>query len=412
MRLTALLSVAAVLAACAAPHPATSVPAPPAARGPVVLVSIDGLRHDALDRAGVEAPALRRLAAEGARADHLVPVYPTKTFPNHYSLVTGLHPEAHGLVNNTMRDPGRLVDGRPARFSLSDRAAVADGAWWGGEPIWVTAERQGVRAATVFWPGSEAAIGGVRPSRWLPYDGDMPYAARVDTVLAWLSGPAPARLATLYFEGVDTAGHRHGPDAPETAAAIAEVDAAMARLVAGLAARGIEATIVVVSDHGMVAVSPDRVVVLDDAIDLDAVDEVMWGEPVGIWPGAADADSLVARLDALPHLDAMRREAVPERLHYRASDRIPAIVLMADEGWTVTSRAGLARRAPTGGAHGYDNALPSMHGVFFAAGPAVRAGAEIGAVQAVDVYALLAQLLGVRPAAHAGDATLADRVLR
>ena len=145
-----------------------------------------------LDRADVEAPTLRRLAAEGVRAERLVPVYPTKTFPNHYSLVTGLHPEDHGIVGNTIYDPA-LPDsaGGAGRFALSDRAALADARWWGGEPIWVTAERQGVRAGTVFWPGSEAAIGGVRPSDWLVYDGDLGYAARVDTALAWLGRPAP-----------------------------------------------------------------------------------------------------------------------------------------------------------------------------------------------------------------------------
>lgn len=384
----------------------------------VILVSIDGFRYDYLDRTDVEIPALRRLMAEGVRAESLVPVYPTKTFPNHYSLVTGLHPEAHGIVGNSMRDPDRLVDGEPARFSLSNRDAVTDGAWWGGEPIWVTAETQGATAATVFWPGSEAEIGGVRPTHWLPYDGDLAYADRVDQALAWLDldGEARPRLVTLYFEGVDTAGHEHGPDAPETAAAIEAVDAALGRLLAGLAARDLlmATDVVVVSDHGMTAVSPERRVLIDDAVAVDSVDEVFWGEPVGIWPGALDVDALVARLGALPHVEAYRREATPERLHYRDNPRIPPVVLIADEGWTVTSRAYVERNpdGPRGGTHGYDNRVRSMHGIFVASGPSVRVGERVGSFSTVDVYGVLARMLSVEAAPNAGDPYVADRVLR
>ena len=413
--------LATALAACAPTRPA-----PPVAEerggvegGPsLVLVSIDGFRWDYLDRADVAAPTLRRLAAEGVRAERLVPVYPTKTFPNHYSLVTGLHPEDHGVVGNTMYDPA-VPDsaGGAGRFALSDRAALADARWWGGEPIWVTAERQGVRTGTVFWPGSEAAIGGVRPSDWLVYDGDLPYEARVDSALAWSGRPAPARLVTLYFEGVDTAGHRYGPDAPETAAAIERVDAALARLVGGLEARGAldETDLVVVSDHGMTEVAPDRVVVLDDAVDLDVeVENVIYGEAAGVWPAAGvGADDLVARIDALPHVRAYRREATPERFHYRASPRIPPVVVVPDEGWTVSSRAYTERNPdrPSGGAHGYDNALSDMHGLFVARGPSFARGVRTAPLSAVDVYGVVAAALGLRPAPNSGDPAAADRVL-
>ena len=414
--LTAALCLAASgpLAGCAGPSSAASAPAARAAPA-VVLVSIDGFRWDYLDRPDVEAPTLRWVAG-GVRAERLVPVFPTKTFPNHYSLVTGLHPEAHGVVGNSMRDPDRPVDGRPARFSLGDREAVTDGRWYLGEPIWVTAERQGVPAGTVFWPGSEAEIGGVRPGRWLVYDGDMPYAARVDTALAWLDAPDPPGLVTLYFEAVDDAGHRHGPDAPEVAAAVARVDSALARLVDGLRQRGrLDRTdVVVVSDHGMAPVSPDRVVVLDDALDL-AVDEVDWGEVPGVWPGPGrDVDTIVARLSALPHVTAYRKEVLPARLYYAASPRIPPVVVLMDEGWVASSRATVARNPsrPSGGGHGWDNRSPSMHGVFLARGPHFRTGAETGPLQTVDVYGILARALGVEPAPNAGDPAAAHRVLR
>ncbi|WP_412062344.1 nucleotide pyrophosphatase/phosphodiesterase family protein [Rubrivirga sp. IMCC45206] len=401
--------VGQTLAGCAGAEP-TPPPQPEADRA-LVLVSIDGFRWDYLDR-GLDTPAFDWVA-EGARAERLVPVFPTKTFPNHYSLVTGLHPEDHGIVGNTMRDPERLVDGEPARFSLSNRQAVADGRWWAGEPIWVTAERQGVAAAPVFWPGSEAEIGGVRPSRWLPYDGSMPYAARADQALEWLD--EGAGFVTFYVEAVDNAGHRHGPDAPETAAAIEEADAALGHLLDGLRQRGrLDATdIVVVSDHGMVPVSRERVVLLDDAVDYETVD-VDWGEVVGLWPDAGvDVDALIAHISALPHLTAMRKADVPARLHYSDHARIPPVVVLVDPGWTASSQTYLDRNPdrPSGGAHGYDNAEPGLHGILLARGPHLRTGA-IGAVSTVDVYNVLAGALGITPAPNSGDPAVAARLLR
>ena len=420
-RLLALVLLPFLVAGCSHTAPEPTSPEASGAPHALVLISIDGFRYDYLDRTDAEMPALDALEASGVRAERLVAAFPTKTFPNHYSLVTGLYPEAHGIVGNTMMDPDMTdASGEPARFSLSNREAVTDSRWWLGEPIWVTAEKQGVRAATAFWPGSEAEIGGVRPSDWLVYDGDLSYTARVDTALAWLSrtGEDHPELVTLYFEGVDTQGHRNGPDAPETAEAIEEVDAALAQLVAGLRQRQLLAStdIVIVSDHGMAAVSPERRVILDDAIDLDAeTDEVMYGEPVGIWPAAgADVDDMVARIDALDHVQAYRREDTPERLHYRASGRIPPIVLIADEGWTVTSQSFVDQYPdrPTGGTHGFDNRFPSMHGVFVASGPSFREHATTGPLATVDVYDILARVLDVTPAPNSGDPAAADRVLR
>ena len=222
---------------------------------------------------------------------------------------------------------------------------------------------------------------------------------------------------TLYFEAVDTAGHRYGPDAPETAAAIEEVDAALARLVSGLEARGTldETDLVVVSDHGMTAVAPDRVVVLDDALDLDAeAESVIYGEAAGVWPApGVDAGDLAARIDALPHVRAYRREATPERLRHRASPRIPPVVVVPDEGWTVSSRAYVERNPdrPSGGAHGYDNALADMHGLFVARGPSFASGVTTAPLSAVDVYGVVARALGLRPAPNSGDPAAARRVL-
>ena len=402
-----LLVLVVVLAGCRTATPPLA-PTADDAYTPLVLVSLDGFRYDYRSRTAT--PALDRLAAEGVYAERLVPVFPTLTFPNHYSLVTGLYPEHHGIVANTIYDP---VFG--ATFSLSDREAVADARWWGGEPLWVTAERQGVRAATLFWPGSEAAIGGVRPSDWKPYDDDMPYAARVDTALAWMSRPAATRpgLVTLYFSAVDVAGHRFGPDAPETTAAIARVDSTVGRLLAGLGARGIRANVVVVSDHGMAALSSDRVVFLDDADPAfaDHTERVLWGATTLLWPTPGTIDSLEARLSTLDHVSVYRREAVPERLHFRDSRRISPLVLVADDGWTLTTHADA--RVPRGGTHGFDNANLDMSAILIAAGPAFRSGgASVPTYRTVDVYDALCDALGLRPAPNDGDAEAPRALLR
>ncbi len=403
------LVVVQQLHGCAASAPVLEAEAP---ERTLILVSVDGFRHDYLDR-DLEAPTLRWIA-QGVRAERLVPVFPTKTFPNHYSLVTGLHPESHGIVGNSMRDPLRLEDGAPAQFSLSNREATADGRWWGGEPIWVTAERQGVSSATIFWPGSEAEIGGVRPTAWLAYDGDMPYLDRVGSALEAVDDGAG--LVTLYFEGVDSAGHRYGPEAPEVNAAILEVEAALAALKEGLRARGVleDVDVVVVSDHGMTPVSRDRVIVLDAALEVEASD-IDWGEPVGIWPTAGqDADDLVRRISMLDHVTAYRKESTPARLHYRDNPRIPPVVLIADDGWTVTSQSYLDRSSdrPSGGTHGFDNRHHSMSGIFLARGPRFQSGLEVDSIQAVDVYGIMANALGLEAAANDGDASAPGRVLR
>ncbi len=230
--------------------------APPPPRWPgttVLLISIDGFRWDYLDR-GL-TPNLSRLAREGVRAEALVPVFPTKTFPNHYTIVTGRYPARHGIVGNVLTAPdiGR-------RLSLFQPETVRDSAFYLAEPIWVTAERQGRRTAPLFWPGSEAPVSGIRPSYALPFDGKMPDTARIGWMLERLELPAEQRpvFFTLYFDLVDNAGHRYGPDAPATDSAIVRADRLIGRVIQGLdrIGRG-DVNLLVVSDHGMA--SPDRI---------------------------------------------------------------------------------------------------------------------------------------------------------
>ncbi|HEY8380022.1 MAG TPA: ectonucleotide pyrophosphatase/phosphodiesterase [Nannocystis sp.] len=362
----------------------------------VVVVSFDGFRYDYLDR--YDVPNFDRLARRGVRADGLIPVFPSKTFPNHYAIATGMYTEKHRLVDNNFYDPEF-----DAVYRLADRAAVQDGRWYGGEPIWVTAEIQGMVTAAYFFVGTEAPIGGVRPTEYRVYDGSVPNDARVDQALEWLRRPAAERphLVMLYFSVVDDAGHAFGPDSPEVEQAVAEADRVLGRLLDGVETLEIadEVYVVIVSDHGMEAVSAERAEYLEDVISLDGIRLMAGGPYLTLW---VDGDSarvreIEAALNAgLRHARAYRRAAMPERWRYAGSPRVGDLIVLAEPGHQVAG----SRRYPArgGGAHGYDPATaPNMQGIFLAAGPAIRPGVRIPAFENVHLYPFIAHLLGLRP---------------
>src|SRR3954451_13206185 len=368
-----------------------------APEGPiVVLIGLDGFHPSYLSRP--PSRHLRELARQGVQARWMTPVFPSLTFPNFYSIATGLYPEDHGIVSNTM------VDSALGSFSLRDRSSVEDPRWWGGEPIWVTAVKQNQRAATYFWPGSEAQIKRVRPTYYKLYDSSVPDAARVWQVLQWLSLPAAQApsLVTLYFNDVDDAGHRFGPNAPETDSAIARVDSAVGALMDGLDQRGLsgKVNLIVVSDHGQAGVAPDHLIHLEQFIDTAAVNLVDQGPIVSLSPKSGRADEIIARLRRAPHLKVYRKSEIPAGLHYRAHSRIQPIVAIADEGWIATVRkAGPGPR----GMHGYPPDLPSMRALFLARGPAFARGAVVPPFQNIHVYDLIAHILRLTPAANDGS---------
>ena len=402
-----------LLAACA------TVQAPPAGQAdvghPVLLVSIDGLRTDALG--GGTMPTLDAVAAAGVHADWMNPSYPTLTFPNHYTLVTGLRPDHHGIVNNTMLDP------ELGRFSLRNRDAVTDARWWGGKPAWVTLQEHGGRAATMFWPGSEAPIAGQYPHDWLPFDASVTANERVDQVLAWLDR-APAQrpqLLTLYFDEVDHEEHSWGPGSVQALNAQANVDAALARLLSGLAARDMrdDVDLILVSDHGMAAVPPGQREYLDDwlaakGLTIDAVDVVTGGSSMGVNPaeGADPAAVEAALAGRHAHGECWRKQDLPARWHYGSHPRVPAIVCQADVGWLLwVRRPDQKTGTHNTGAHGYAPELPEMRAVFVADGPSFRDGVRMPAFDNVDVYPLLMRLLDVPAEPNDGNPHTFDDVL-
>lgn len=408
---TALIAVLAfaLLACTSIPRTGADIVASPPP--PVLLVSLDGFRPDYLEL-GI-TPNLSRMANAGVTAEWLTPSYPTLTFPNHFTIVTGKRPDHHGIVHNSMTDP------ELGKFSLGNREAVADGRWWDAEPIWVTVEKAGLRSGTMFWPGSEAAIQGVQASHWRMFDAKMPMAERVDTVLTWLAEPEATRprFSTLYFEAVDSAAHGHGPDSDEAHAAVHDVDTAIGRLLDGIDALGLsdKLNLVVVSDHGMATVAPDQFVVIEDMVNPDDAAFVTAGQSVGFAPRAGRTQAAEAQLlGAHRHYDCWRKTELPERWHYGSNPRIPPIVCQMHEGYDALRRDWLKTRSKTDnrGSHGFDPALPSMRAIFLARGPAFRENATVPAFDNIDVYPLLMSLIEIAPAANDGGDGAMDSLKR
>jgi predicted AlkP superfamily pyrophosphatase or phosphodiesterase len=366
----------------------------------VVLISLDGFKPEYLDR--FDLPHMRRIANSGARAAALIPVFPSLTFPNHYSLVTGLYPEHHGIVSNAFYDPETRE-----RYSLSNRRAVGDAKWYRGEPIWVTAERQGMVAACFFWPGSEAPIGGVRPTFWNTYDEAIPNEERVRTVLDWLRLPPERRphLIALYFSDVDSASHDGPLASPAIERAARSLDLSLGILFSGLSRLPMKDNVYILltSDHGMAELPPSQELALDSVLDTSDV-EVAYGGPVAtLHVRAGRAMRVRDQLNArVKNGRAYLRDELPERFHYRADPRAGDVVVVMDESWTLNSGLSRLVRPFRGrrGMHGWDPSLPSMHALFVATGPRIRPGTVVPQLEMVDLYPLMTELLELRPAAN------------
>jgi predicted AlkP superfamily pyrophosphatase or phosphodiesterase len=366
---------------------------------PLLLISIDGLKPDYIEK--YETPNIDLLINDGALADWMIPVFPSNTFPNHYSLVTGLYTENTGVVANNMYD--YKMD---AWFSLGNREAVMNADWYGGEPIWVTAEKQGVKAATMFWPGSEAPIKGIYPTHWVPYDGDLPHFARVDSIISWLqSDEIKPGFLSLYFSKVDSYGHRYGPDSDSVSAALEDIDKAIGYLIDELNRNGLlgKINILITSDHGMAATSEERAIFIDDIINMDDVAVYDWNPVAMIQPKEGKKEKVYnAFKEAENHFKVFKKEDIPELYRVKNHYRVPEIMVIADIGYTLTTRSHFERRGISKGTHGYDHREPEMRAFFLAYGPSFKKGERISSFQNIHVYELMCRLLNLEPAPNDG----------
>ena len=413
---TALLVVILAATFCAAQSasPVIEVPNPPNSAAQqtkhyVVLVSLDGFRYDYAEKYG--AKNLMQLASRGASAPQgMIPAYPSVTFPNHYTIVTGLYPEHHGLVANSFYDPVRK-----ARFSYTDSKTVVDGSWYGGTPLWVLAEQQGMRAASFFWPGSEAEIQGKRPSYYLAYDDKIPDGNRVAQIIAWLKLPPEQRphFITLYYSNVDHAGHSYGPEAPQTGEAVRHVDDMIGKLSEGIATLGLSVDLIVLADHGMEATRGGWVT-LDKWADLSQFET---SGPLLYAKSEADAQkAYLSLLGASETFKVYRREKVPAYLHFNSNPREGDPVVVPAGPFNITAHEPKSNGNPTSpsvGQHGYDPAtMPSMKAIFYAAGPDIRAGATVAPFENINIYPLIAKILGLRVGAIDGKLSVLQSILQ
>ncbi len=362
----------------------------------VVLVSLDGFRYDYPQEHG--APNITALAAAGATAlNGMLPSYPSLTFPNHWTLVTGLFPEHHGIVRNSFYDPVRKET-----YSYKESKTNADGTWYGGTPLWSLAEGQGMRAASFFWPGSEAEVAGERPDDYVHFLDTLPDEQRIDQVITWLQLPPAQRphLITLYYSNTDHAGHNYGPDSPEVREAVRHVDALMGDLRKRLDATGLPVNMVVLADHGMVRIDPGWIQ-FDKFADLSHTRVQEWL----LYPDSeAETEKLYEQFRAHPdpRFSVYRRRDVPAELHYSASPRIGDPVIIPNGPYIGHPHA--TDTVPSPGDHGYDPAkLTSMRALFLANGPDIRAGVQLPVFPNVDVYSFVARLLDLKPPANDGE---------
>ncbi|NYF79418.1 TonB family protein [Granulicella arctica] len=401
LRLGTLAGVCLLVQAGSAqnPTPVITAPNPPntaaqQAKHYVVLVSLDGFRYDYPTKYG--APHLLALGAKGASApDGMLPSYPSLTFPNHLAIITGLYPEHHGIVGNSFFDPSR-----DATYVYTQSKTNGDGSWYGGTPLWVLAEQQGMRSACLFWPGSEAEIGGKRPSYYLKYDNDLDDEKRIDQVIAWLQLPLEQRphFITLYYPNVDHAGHNYGPDSDEVRAAVHHLDDMMGDLQIKLDALHLPIDLVVVADHGMAALKPDNVN-LSDFANLSNFHT----EGSLLYP-KTDADAAKAYEEFKAHPDprfsVYRRADVPANLHFNSNPREGDPVIVPNGPYTIRAHASLAGAETQlhvlRGGHGFDpHTMPEMKAIFFADGPDIRPATTVKPFENVNIYPFVAEMLGL-----------------
>jgi predicted AlkP superfamily pyrophosphatase or phosphodiesterase len=367
----------------------------------VVMVSFDGFRHDYVDK--YDAKNMKAFIKNGAAAEKMLPSYPSKTFPNHYSLVTGLYPGHHGLVDNTFYDKGR-----DTFYSIRQREKVEDPYYYGGMPIWQLAQKNGLKAASYFWVGSESAIAGELPTYYHKFDDRVPHGDRIQAVFDWLNLPEADRphVITIYFSMVDTKGHEHGPNAPETHAAVAEADSLVGMLMGGLKNIDLPVNVILTSDHGMMEMQPkpETFIYTEDMFEgLSKDDYILVNNQTHAHifiKNKEKEETIFAQLKAKENkYKAYKKADIPEKLQFKEHPRIGDVLLITEPGFEITSHEYQNKRPMKNtvwGTHGFDPTVcEDMGTIFYAAGPAIKKGLKIPAFDNIHVYPFIADLLGI-----------------
>ena len=368
----------------------------------LILISMDGFRWDYIQFANT--PHLDEFIRGGVQSEGIIPPFPSKTFPSHISLVTGRHPEEHGILSNKMYDP--VFD--EYYYIGQNSKPVLEEKWYEAEPIWVTAEKQNKKAMTMFWPASEAEIMGVRPTEYFIYDESISNSERVSQILKWVDYPERKRgsFFSLYFSDIDSKGHKYGPNSKEVHNAIEKMDSIIGELVDGLKDRKVynNINIIITTDHGMASTSEDSVIFIDDYIDLEDVEVVDWGPASAILP-KVDIETVYSKLiNAHPKLDVFMKGNLPKNLHYNNHRRIQPIIAIAHEHWLITDRKTYNSNPDryNGGNHGYYSTYESMRGIFLARGPKFKSGFKGPGFNSIHLYELMCYLLKIQPTDNSG----------
>ncbi|XP_034555534.1 ectonucleotide pyrophosphatase/phosphodiesterase family member 1 [Notolabrus celidotus] len=378
-------------------------------RPPLILVSLDGFRAEYLKDHSSHLPVINKLRRTGTTTPYMRPVYPTKTFPNHYSIVTGLYPESHGIVDNKMYDVTQN-----AFFSLKTEEKF-NPKWYQGEPVWLTAMRNKLNTGTFFWPGSDVPINGTYPNLYKVYDKSIAFEKRVSIMLEWLELPQGERpdFYTLYLEEPDSSGHRYGPASSQVIQALERVDKILGLLMDGLTEKNLQhcVNVLVVSDHGMEEASCEKSAYVSNIISNTDDFSVIQGPAARIRPTVLpdnyfsfDYESLVKNLSCRTSNQPMRpylKEDLPKRMHFANNKRIERGHLYMEEGW----QAALNRKELkycTGGFHGSDNLFTNMQAIFIGYGPGFKEKTVVPPFENIEVYNLMCDLLGIRPAPNNG----------
>ncbi|MBL1212726.1 MAG: alkaline phosphatase family protein [Ignavibacteriae bacterium] len=357
-----------------------------------ILISFDGFRWDYSERE--ITPNLDKLAGQGVSALSLRPCFPTKTYPNHLSIITGCYIEKHGIIANSFADP---LTGE--EFSLSNRNTVQNEKWYKAKTFWELAEENGIKSASYFFPGSELKNPKRRPSYFHYYDHNLPYEDRIDGVIDWLKLPIKERpkFISLYFHETDSYGHKYGPDAPETNIAIALLDSMLGILMHELENIDLRdsTNIIVLSDHGMTEISTERVVNIEELLNEYEV-KIQGEKPfMLIEPDGDEIDEVYEILKLHDeHYSVYKKQKIPEWFHYKNNNAISSILVVAENGWSLVTNDWLEsfNKYAGKGNHGYDNNHFDMHGIFYAAGPSFKNNYKTGTVWNIDIFPLLCEI--------------------